>query len=151
MKKEDEIAERLKSREFDPEREVVLEEEPFIRRSSFVVRRSLSRETVEIIKYGPNEVVIRAVVAERPKFLFLSDTYYPGWKVFVDGRRDRIYQANFCFRAVYLAPGVHAVRFIFDPFTFKFGAIVSLATLAAIAAYFIRAAGKRKAKAVKTA
>ena len=151
LKNDGEIMARLGSREFEPGREVVLEETPVLgaqksevrsQRSEVRSQRSEGRgqrtERVEIEKYEPNEVVIKAVVGERPKLLFLSDTYYPGWKVFVDGKRDKIYKANCAFRAVYLAPGEHTVRFIFDPFTFKLGAVISLMTLAGIIIYLIR-------------
>ncbi len=137
LDREADISTRLRSVGFDPAKEVVLEEEPLLVHSPQPIVHSKKSDGLEIVKYSPNEVIIKTVVAEKPKFLFLSDTYYPGWKVFVDGRRDRIYKANFAFRAVYLAPGEHEVRFIFDPFTFKFGAAISIATLAAIAAYLV--------------
>jgi uncharacterized membrane protein YfhO len=56
----------------------------------------------------------------------LSDTYYPGWKAWVDGRPEKIYQANYAFRAVPLSAGVHQVKFVYDPVSFKWGAGVTL-------------------------
>ena len=125
LKNEGDIYRTLRSRGFDPRSEVILEEEPLIRRSSLIVRRSSSQETVEITKYSPNEVVVKAVVADKSKFLVLSDAYYPGWKAFVDGRPDKIYAANYLIRAVYLGTGEHTVRFAFDPFSFKLGLALS--------------------------
>ena len=87
---------------------------------------------MEIIKYSPNEVVIRAEV-NSPKFLLLSDQYYPGWKAFLDTKRVKIYKADFILRAVHITrAGVHTVKFVFDPFSFKLGLAVSLVTLAAV-------------------
>ena len=42
---------------------------------------------------------------------------------------DKIYKANFVLRAIYLTPGAHTIRFAFDPFSFKLGLSISLATL----------------------
>jgi uncharacterized membrane protein YfhO len=57
--------------------------------------------------------------------LVLSDTYYPGWKVFVDGSPEKIYQADYNLRAVFLGAGTHQVKFVYDPVSFKLGAGVT--------------------------
>ncbi|MCK4649150.1 YfhO family protein, partial [bacterium] len=54
--------------------------------------------------------------------------YYPGWKAYVDGKEEKIYQANYILRAVYLGPGKHDIRFIYDPLSFKVGTYISLIT-----------------------
>ena len=141
LKKEEDIANRLQSKDFDPAKEVILEEEPVAKEQACFAlptgRQAAGRgagdkghgkEKVEITKYSPNEVIIRTIT-NSPKFLILSDTYYPGWKVYVDGRRDKIYKADFILRAVYLEEGSHTVRFLFDPFSFKLGVIISITTL----------------------
>ncbi len=130
LKDETEIANRFKSKEFDPSKEVILEEEPVLAHSSKLITHNLN-ERAEIIKYSPNEVIIKATL-NSIKFLVLSDTYYPGWKVYVDGRRDKIYVADYMLRAVYLTPGGHIVRFVFDSFSFKVGLCLTVTTLIGI-------------------
>lgn len=56
----------------------------------------------------------------------LSDTYYPGWKAFVDGTRQKIYRANYAFRAIPLSAGTHNVEFVYDPMSFKLGIGVTI-------------------------
>ncbi len=132
-----EICGKFQDRSWDPVKEVILEEEPKLsRQSSVVSRQSLKEETAEIIKYAPNEVIVKACV-KAPKFLVLSDSYYPGWKVYVDGRPDKIYTANYIVRAVYLAPGEHIARFVFDPFSFKLGLCISFAAIIFILLYIV--------------
>ena len=80
------------------------------------------------LDYQPEKVVIEADLPQAG-FLVLSDSYYPGWKVFVDGEEDRILRANYIMRAVRLSPGHHQVEFIYDPSSFKLGLAISLATL----------------------
>jgi uncharacterized membrane protein YfhO len=55
--------------------------------------------------------------------LFLSDTYYPGWKAYVDGKETKIYRADYTFRAIYVLGGSHKVEFIYSPLSFKMGVI----------------------------
>ena len=58
--------------------------------------------------------------------LVLSDTYYQGWKAFVDGKGTKIYRADYAFRAIPLNAGTHRVEFVYDSMSFKLGAGVTL-------------------------
>ncbi|MFQ5900630.1 MAG: YfhO family protein, partial [Thermodesulfobacteriota bacterium] len=92
---------------------------------------------VTITDYRNNSVILRAVL-NRPKILVLSDAYYPGWKVFVDGEERKILKANYVFRAVPLEPGAHDVEFIYDPMSFKVGMYISFITVIILAGLWIR-------------
>ena len=81
----------------------------------------------EIISYEPERVKIRAEVKGECGFLVLSDTYYPGWKVYVDGKRERILRAYGFIRTVKLNGGSYTVEFVFSPLTVKVGMILSIA------------------------
>ena len=56
----------------------------------------------------------------------MSDTYYRGWKAFVDGEETKIYRADYTFRAIPLNAGTHRLEFVYDPMSFKLGAGVTL-------------------------
>jgi hypothetical protein len=127
------ILEKMKSKEFEPGKKVILEEDFVIKPS--VVGSQLSAQ-VRILKYEAGEVIIEAETSA-PRFLVLSDTYYPGWKAYVDGKIDKIYRADYILRAVYLAPGRHIVRFTYDPFSFKIGSVVTLATIGVLLGLWI--------------
>lgn len=77
-----------------------------------------------IQSYASQEVKIDAAV-ERPALLVLNDSDYPGWKVYVDGRRSHWITTNYLFRGVLLQPGRHAVRFAYEPASFAAGAAIS--------------------------
>jgi hypothetical protein len=85
-----------------------------------------------ILSYNSQEVKIDATV-ERPALLVLNDSDYPGWKVYVDGRRSRWITANYLFRGVLLDPGRHLVRFAYEPASFAAGAAISGAGLICLA------------------
>lgn len=125
----------LKHKEFDPARLALLEEEPRPLKGGETALAL--KEGAHILRYSPEEVIVEAHVNE-PKFLVLSDTYYPGWKVFVDDKEDKLYRAYYSLRAVRLDRGSHIVKFIYDPLSYKIGKYVSLVTLALLAIYAMR-------------
>jgi hypothetical protein len=81
-----------------------------------------------ILSYNSQEVKIDATV-ERPALLVLNDSDYPGWNVYVDGRRSHWITANYLFRGVLLQPGRHLLRFAYEPASFTAGALISAAGL----------------------
>lgn len=81
-----------------------------------------------IIKYDTDEVIINASM-KKAGFLIFNDIYYPGWKVFVDNKEEKIYRTNFLFRSVFLKEGDHTVRFVFFPYSYYTGKIISLAVI----------------------
>jgi membrane protein YfhO len=69
---------------------------------------------LKIIWYAPNKAVVTAK-SSQGALLEMADLYYPGWKAFVDGAEVPIYRVNYCFKGVFLPPGSHVVRFVFEP------------------------------------
>jgi len=55
-----------------------------------------------------------------------------------------IYQADYVFRAVHLAPGAHEIVFTFMPASYIAAAAVSLAGLAAVGGCFVVAGLRRR-------
>ncbi|MDY6796141.1 MAG: YfhO family protein [Actinomycetota bacterium] len=47
--------------------------------------------------------------------LVLTDNYYPGWHVLVDGEESELLRVNYSFRGVELEPGEHLVEFVYHP------------------------------------
>lgn len=84
--------------------------------------------SVNIVSYTPNTVTI-AVNTPKPGMLFLSDSYYPGWEAFIDGKRTKIYKADYAFRAVVVPKGEHTVIFTYIPLSFYGGVILAFASL----------------------
>ena len=80
-----------------------------------------------------NERVVLRADAVRSGYLVLDDTYYPGWKAYVDGRSVRIVAANGAFRAVVLPAGRHTVTFSYEPASVRVGAVISLVCAGGIA------------------
>jgi len=97
---------------------------------------------VSYLNYSANSSVLEAK-SDKNGFLFVSENYYPGWKVFVDGTEEKIYKANYSFRAVPLGAGTHKVEFIYDPESFKIGKWISGSTLFVLLAIFVNGQHKK--------
>ena len=121
------VLDHLVSDDFDPQQAVILEERP---PHPIAGASSLPPEDswAQVISYSPHEVVIEAK-ASLDSFLFLADAYYPGWKAYVDGEEEKIYAADYLFRAVFLPRGEHRVEFRYEPLSFKIGLAITSLTL----------------------
>ena len=108
---------------FDPRKEAILSTHP--RHTSGNTQLNAD---VTIEQYNMNEVVI-GVNADHDGLLVLSDTFYPGWRAFVDGGEAEVLQANICQRAVEVSSGKHEVRFVFDSTPVKAGFGISVLSL----------------------
>ncbi|MBI2863997.1 MAG: YfhO family protein [Chloroflexi bacterium] len=82
-----------------------------------------------VAEYGPRQVIVTARTGAAG-YLILSDSYYPGWKAWVNGSPSDIFQANAAFRAVGLPAGESLVEFRYDPLSFKLGVAISVFFLA---------------------
>jgi hypothetical protein len=122
---------RVGAADFDPSRSVILPEPPpptFPGESGPV-----SPPGVSGFVQGINDARLVANVAE-PSVLVLSQMHYPGWRVFVDGRPQRLLRADYAFAGVALVPGRHTVRFALEPNSLRIGALISCVSLAAAVA-----------------
>lgn len=89
--------------------------------------------------------------ANRDAMLVTTETWFPGWKAFVDGKPVPIYRVNYNYRGVFVGAGKHHVLYKYDPWKFKLGAAISLATfLFVIAVLIIRTALNASNKRRKT-
>lgn len=83
-----------------------------------------SEASATITKYEPERVVIETAHSQQA-LLLLSDVYYPGWQVWVDGQQVEIVQVDGPFRGVLLPAGAHEVVFDFAPRSFELGWMIT--------------------------
>jgi hypothetical protein len=74
----------------------------------------------KVSRSGVNEVFVEAE-PKQPSLLVLTDVYFPGWRVTIDGKDVPIIRTNGVFRGVFLEAGHHKLRFFFDPISLKIG------------------------------
>lgn len=117
------LAEIMKE-DFKPEEEVVIERSGGEKMVLNNQQLTINNSRVTLKEDKENEVDIQVENIE-DGYLVLHDIYYPGWKVFDNGIESKIMRANYAFRAVELAPGLHQMKFTYEPTYWKIGIMVS--------------------------
>ena len=75
---------------------------------------------VQVKAYADDRVVI-AATTDAAGYLVLTDAWFPGWRVWVDGGEQTVWRANHALRAVWLPAGQHDVEFRYVPAAFRWG------------------------------
>jgi len=126
------LADKVEEVKDNPSFEKILNDERFnpqdlvlMADTSMLKYKEYGKGEAQIVSYTQNKVVIKTK-AKMPSMLVLTDTYFPGWKVFIDGRDEAIYPAYHSFRAVELPGGEHNVEFGYKPVSFSIGIILSI-------------------------
>jgi len=83
---------------------------------------------VRVVTYENNKIALEVDTPDAA-FLFMSETHYPGWKAYVDGREEEILRADYVFRAIPVGPGSHRIEVVYQPLSFKVGLTLSLLTI----------------------
>lgn len=127
---ENEIIKRLADAKFNPDETVLIYEKETKGAGEGVLKdRNKGGEDIKwharFTRYGANRIEIEAQT-DRDAWLYLSDTYYPGWKAYVDGRETKIYRANLAFRAIKIPKGGHTVVFRYAPVSLYIGLILTV-------------------------
>jgi len=86
-----------------------------------------------ITEVEPDRLTVRAR-ADRTGMLVVSDAWAPGWKAEVDGRSADVQRVNYVMRGVRVGAGDHEVVLRYQPWSWRIGWIVSLASLLALVA-----------------
>ena len=103
---------------FDPGKTILLEEQPT---GNFV---NGDKNSVKLSFYGSDRIEFLLENSSDSLF-YLSDTYYPGWKAYVDGKETNIQRANYAFRAVVIPSKSKKLVLRYLPDSFRIGAIIS--------------------------
>jgi len=114
----------LRGGNVDLRREVLLAAEPI----ASTAPPGPGADRVELAVYDSRQVLVN-VQAPADGYLVLTDAWYPGWRVRVDGQEAPLLRADLIFRAVHLTAGEHTVEFTYDPESFRTGLTISAAAV----------------------
>jgi hypothetical protein len=108
---------------------VLIETDDKERLKGFISRTPVgASESVVVVKHEPQRVELLASL-DRPGFVILADTYYPGWRLTIDGKTAPILRANRLMRGAAVPSGQHTLIYTYEPESFRIGAIISGAGL----------------------
>jgi hypothetical protein len=106
------------------------------------------RGAATLVEEVPMRIQIHADM-ETPGLLILSDLWYDGWQVMVNGRPAEILRTNYALRGVVLEPGPSEIVFEYRPVAFRRALVCMLVAWVAwlswitVAAWRIRRAGRQ--------
>jgi uncharacterized membrane protein YfhO len=127
------IKDKLLNQNYDPRNTVIVEK--------FESLNTLSMGNVISSDFDNNDEVILNVKTDGMAFLVLADTFYPGWKAYIDGVETEIFRVNGVIRGILIPEkGQFKINFIFKPLSFYIGASLSIFTflfLLFYAVYFL--------------
>jgi len=125
------ILKRLISKSFDPLNSVIVEKDfpDKIKPAGVYTLHTLKDEAAQ---------QIYEVTTTQPGLFLVTDTFYPGWQVFIDGQKKELLKANYAFRGVLVDKGKHQVRFIYRPTSIYAGAVLSSLGLVLLILYLLR-------------
>lgn len=97
---------------------------------------------VTVITYQPARIEL-SLQASRASLLVLSETYYPGWKAWIDGQPAQIRPVDIALRGVMVPAGAHRLRMEFRPAILPVSLGISIAT-AVLLAFFALLSRKQR-------
>ncbi len=137
------ILQSISNPQWNPKETFFLEEDPHVNMynpGSFV--------PISKVKKSNNEISMD-VNLQQSGFLVLSEIWYPGWKVAVNGKETKLYRANYIFRSIYLKAGQNHVTFSYQPRSYQLGKQITAISLVFCAGYFFFYLLKNSIKAIK--
>ena len=92
--------------------------------------------TLSIDTYTPNAVTVTVGQTDQPIAVLLSQMYFPGWTVEVNGKPSPLFMVNSLVMGSIVGPGEHhKITFRYSPSDFFLGSIITLASVMLIGTY----------------
>jgi hypothetical protein len=85
-------------------------------------------EFVRATRYSPNEIDL-TVKANAPGWVVLTDAWYPGWEVKINGQPGSMEPAFYAYRAIRVGAGEQTISMRFEPNNWRVGRVVTLLAL----------------------
>ena len=83
--------------------------------------------TIKLTKYSPDHLEYKSSSATNSVAVFSEIYYDKGWKMFVDGKEQPYFRADYILRAAVIPVGNHTITFDFHPTSYYTGETISLA------------------------
>ncbi|HJQ83976.1 MAG TPA: YfhO family protein, partial [Candidatus Binatia bacterium] len=130
----------LDEADFDPATTVVVDQAPAWESDA---EEAAVQSAVRVAGYAEEEAVLD-VTTPRRALLVLTDLYWPGWSVDVDGAPRRLHRADALFRAVAVEAGTHRVRFRYVPTSARLGLAVTTIVTTILAVALVATLGRSR-------
>jgi uncharacterized membrane protein YfhO len=100
---------------------------------------------VDGITTGRNRLAFRTST-EGTALVFVSQVWYPGWQVYIDGMRmGAPLRVNYLFQGVTAPPGEHQIEIRFEPASWRIGWwMAGITGLAGVIGWVVKRRGRKK-------
>ena len=96
-----------------------------------------SAATLRLTKFD-NDTMDYSFNSTKAGFAVFSEIYYPyGWTAYIDGKKAEYCKTNYVLRGLSIPAGSHAIRFIFEPSSYKRGIKIAFAASFLILILFV--------------
>jgi uncharacterized membrane protein YfhO len=113
--------------------------------NEILLRPATTSEWAQVVESTGEKVRVR-FSASADGLLVVSEAFYPGWTVEVDGSRRSVLATNVAMRGVAVGAGDHEAVFRYRPASFLLGILITGATVA-LGAVWLSHSWLRKRKA----
>lgn len=103
---------------------VVLENTKF--KPRIEINNPEDQKTISNINYSANQVSFNIISSKDNQNIILRDTWYPGWKAYVDNQETNIDKYLDIYRNIKVDKGNHFIKFVYKPYSFYLGLKISL-------------------------
>lgn len=80
---------------------------------------------VTVNSYTSN-VIEASTNTQGTTMMVVANTYFPGWKAYIDGQPTSLSRVNWTMNGVGLPPGKHMVKLLYEPTSFRIGFSISI-------------------------
>ncbi|KKS41366.1 MAG: hypothetical protein UV04_C0009G0008 [Candidatus Gottesmanbacteria bacterium GW2011_GWA2_42_16] len=123
---------QLNQTDFDLKNEVILEKPV-----NLPINQTQLEAKITPLKETTNEVQLE-VSTNQPAILVLANSYYPGWKAFVNDKSTDVFPVNVFNQGLLIPEGQHQIKMRFQPQSVFLGLTISLMTYGLICFYLSR-------------
>lgn len=85
-------------------------------------------DSVRVVRYSFNEAEF-LVATSAPGLFVVADQYDPDWQATIDGAPATIHRVDYLMRGILIQPGVHRIRFRYEPRALAAGVRISIVSL----------------------
>lgn len=110
------------------QKDFIKQKKTLVENDNFVLNSNGKGEGLVNITSGSDTEIVMETQSDRESILVLTDSQYPGWHAYIDGREANIETVNLIQKGILLPEGVHRVVFSFKSSSFEVGKIITTVT-----------------------
>ncbi len=103
-----------------------------------LVDRLLGAARITNVDYQAGNIKSKVSCDAEQCFVILSESYFPGWKAYVDGKKQTLYKVNDLIMGVFVGQGEHIIRFYYFPNSVMIGLILFIFGLIWVPIWMLR-------------